>query len=95
MTPDLLKHASKVTAADRGRLKPHLGNLKATLTWVRTYPPMDDLKRALLIEIATCMQSENPIHRMSRGVMREIIRQIQKQERSDLDAYILAEFQKP
>lgn len=81
-----------LTDADIERITPHLSNNRAPLVgWLETYPPLDDLKRAVMVEILRAKRSGAPLQSIHRGVLVKLIKMIQKREWSEIDKRILKE----
>lgn len=88
----LFPNTPKLTAADRERLLPHIGNTRTTLRpWLATHPPTDDLKRAVALEVERAKGRYNPLKSVQRGVLDLLLKQIQRNELGDVDSKILNE----
>lgn len=82
----------KLTAADRARLLPHIGNTRTALRpWLRTHPPTDDLKRAVMLEVARAKADYDPLRSVQRGVLDLLLKAIQRNELGEIDTKILKE----
>lgn len=83
MTPLFHPKDPKITAADRGRLAPHLGNAKYAQRWLKTNPTLDDVRRAILIVLDA---DRSP---MGRGILLALLRRHRNIEGSELEARIV------
>lgn len=73
-----------VTDAHRKRIAPAIGNTKFALQWLQTDPPIDDVQRAILIELD---DARGP---MRRGVLQVLLRRLRHMESSELEARIIS-----
>lgn len=73
----------KVTEAHRKRITPEISNTKFALKWLQTNPSIDDVRRAILIELES---SKGPMHR---GVLQVLLRRHKHQESALLEERIL------
>lgn len=92
MTPTpLFPDQPKLTKDDRARLGTHLTNARVPLRqWLDTNPDIDDLKRAVLLEVERAKQQERPLASLGRGVLSLLMKRIQQLEYSAVDAAIRA-----
>ena len=82
----------KITPADRARLLPHIGNTRTTMRpWLATRPSIDDLKRAVILEVKRAKTQYDPLRSVQRGVLDLLLKQIQRDELGDIDSKILKE----
>lgn len=82
----------KLTARDRERLSPHIGNTRTALRpWLRTNPSTDDLKRAVMLEVERAKAKYDPLRSVQRGVICLLLKTIQRNELGDIDTRILEE----
>jgi hypothetical protein len=80
----------EVSKADALRIHPHLSNRNVVRKWIRTNPELEDLKRAVLIEVFRCVQSRRaPLTTMNRGVYADLMAAIMKRERSSIDEAVM------
>jgi hypothetical protein len=80
----------KVSRDDTLRIFGHIKNRNVLRQWIKTDPPTDDLKRAVMIEVYRAMNSNrSPLTAISRGVCYDLIVAIQKRERSAIDDAIM------
>lgn len=70
---------------------PHLKNRAVLRLWRDTNPSLEDLKRAVLIEVfrARSHLNKSPLHAYGRGVSDDLIVAIQRMERSEINANIM------
>lgn len=88
----LFPNTPHLTPAHRKRIAPHLGNVRTTLRpWLATNPSTDDLKRAVQIEVEQARDHYEPLRAAHRGVLDLLLRQIQRNERGEIDTRILKE----
>lgn len=76
-------HNPKITAADRGRLSPHLGNAKYVQRWLKTNPTLEDVRRAIILVLDA---DRSP---MGRGILLALLRRHRNIEASILEGRIL------
>lgn len=82
----------RLTKADAHRLVPHLGNVRTTLApWLKTNPSTDDLKRAVLLEIRGAKIKHAPLQSINRGVLKTLLKTIQRNELGEIDTAIMEE----
>ena len=73
-----------VTDAHRKRIAPVIGNTKFALQWLQTDPPINDVRRAILIELD---DARGP---MRRGVLQVLLRRLRHLESAELEARIIS-----
>lgn len=78
----LFDHQPRITAADRQRITEATSNAQKVRQWLRTNPPHDDVKRAILVE---CDSDRGPLRR---DVLTHLLRRHSAIERSQLVACI-------
>lgn len=82
----------KLTKDDRDRLLPNIANARVPLNaWLKTNPPLEDLKKALILEVERAKQQYDPFHSLRRGVLPALLKRIQNVELSIIDANIREE----
>lgn len=80
----------EVSRDDALRIHPHLSNRNIVRKWIRTNPELEDLKRAVLIEVFRCVNSRRaPLTTMNRGVYADLMAAIMKRERSSIDEAVM------
>lgn len=80
----------KVSKADTLRIFPKLSNRNVVRAWIRTNPELEDLKRAVLIEVFRCIDSRRaPLTVLNRGVYQDLMAAIIKRERSSIDEAVM------
>jgi hypothetical protein len=84
----------EVSAADTLRIRPHLKNKTVARAWIKTAPPTDDLKRAVLIEMFQAVEKagrtkRSPLTHITRGIHQDLIVAIQKNERAIIDDTVM------
>lgn len=89
--PQIFPDQPKLTKADATRLLPVIGNARIPLRqWLATNPPVDDLKRAVVLETLRAAEQPRPLASLGRGVLSLLMKRIQQLEYSDVDARIRA-----
>lgn len=79
-----------VLREDTLRIYPFLSNRNILRDWIRTNPTLEDIKRAVLIEIFRCVQSRRaPLTTINRGVYQDLMAAIMKRERSSIDDSVM------
>lgn len=80
----------KVSKEDTLRIFPRITNRKNTRDWLKTNPELEDLKRAVLIEVFRCVNHVRPaLTTIQRGVYQDILAAIMKRERSSIDEAVM------
>jgi hypothetical protein len=80
----------EVSREDTQRILPHVKNRNVIRKWIRTSPSVDDLKRAVLIEVFRSINSnKSPLSAIGRGVCIDLIVAIQRVERSAINDAIM------
>ncbi len=73
------------------RLMTYIKNRTVLRKWIKTQPTLDDLKRAVLIEVFRSMNTnKSPLLAISRGLCIDLIVAIQRMERSEINDNIMA-----
>lgn len=75
---NIFPHTPTVSKAHRSLLAPHVANAKACRKWLKTDPPVEDIKRAVLMEIQSGRDT------VSRGVAGMLLVRLQKLERREI-----------
>lgn len=73
----------KITDLQRKRIASEISNTKFALAWLRTDPSVEDVRRAVLIEL------DDPRGPLRRGVLQVLLRRLRQLESSELEARIV------
>lgn len=77
-------HDPKISDNHRKRISPEISNTKFALEWLRTNPSLEDVRRAIILELESC---KGPMHR---GVLQVLLRRHKHLESARLEDRIIA-----
>ena len=85
-----------ISKDDTLRLIGHIKNRNVVRQWIKTDPSVDDLKRAVLIEVYRSLTAcLSPLTGLNRGVYADLVVAIQKRERSVINDRVTALLKDP
>lgn len=80
----------EVSRQDTISILPHIKNRTVLRKWIKTQPTLDDLKRAVLIEVFRSLNTnKSPLSAIGRGLCIDLIVAIQRMERSEINDNIM------
>jgi len=79
-----------VSRNDTIRILPYIKNRSVLRKWIKTKPDIDDLKRAVMIEVFRSSNTNKaPLSALGRGVWVDLVVAIQRMERSEISNNIM------
>lgn len=88
-TPRIFRDQPTLTKAQAAEIAQHVSNARIPLRqWLATNPSLDDLKRAVLVEVVRASGQDRPLASLGRGVLGLLMKRIQQLEYSAVDAAI-------